>query len=331
MPFVRNFVVAAPTRLGHTQVGLNLGQALAAAGHRVSYFDYDAMPAQLRFLPRPLRAGNWRQRQLDYVNERVLKFVQKVKPDVFLCVKGVQFRPATIEAIGALGVTTAGYWIDDPLDHERSLVNARSYRHYFTNDLGSVARYRDEGVSRIHHLASAADSASFYPLPERAPITDVAFVGTHSPYRESILAQLQDFDLRVHGPGWRKSGLKKSCVFPEAFGKKTNEIYNRARINLNIHNWFGRGTAMNLRLFEVPAAGGFLLTDWVAEIDAAYADGEHLACWRSAAELRDRIVWYLSHEQERRAIAARGHRHFLSHHSYAARAQQLLSCLDAGD
>ena len=74
--------------------------------------------------PRGLRPRDWRQRCLDHVNARVLDVVRAARPDVFLCVKGVQLRPETIRAIGRLGATTVGYWIDDPLDHARSLVNA---------------------------------------------------------------------------------------------------------------------------------------------------------------------------------------------------------------
>jgi len=323
------FIVAAPLAEGTARVGRDMGRAIAAAGHHVDFFDYDRGPVWLRMVPRPLRTESWRRRWLEHLNEALLRLVREERPDFFFSVKGVQIRPETIRAIGDLGVTTAGYWIDDPNDHERSLVNARGYRVYFTNDSGSVARYREEGVGRIHHLPSSADLETFHPLPEAAPTADLSFVGTRTPYRERILEALQDFDLLVYGPGWRDSSLKKSCIRVEAFGNRTNEVFNRSRINLNIHNWFGQGTAMNLRLFEVPASGGFLLTDWVAEIDEAYAEGEHLACWRNVKELRQKIAYYLSHDEERRVVARRGHEHFLRHHTYAARVRRLLDCLNA--
>jgi len=306
-----------------------MGRAMAKAGHRVSFFDYDSGPPWLRAVPKPLRKESWRRRWLDCLNESVLRLARDERPDFFFCVKGVQFRPETIRAIGDLGTTTIGYWIDDPTDHERSLVNARSYQIYFTNDLGSVARYRAEGVERIYHLPSSADTGTFHPLPQAAPVADVTFVGTRTPRREPILYAVQDFDLLVYGPGWCNSTLRKSCVRPEAFGSRTNEVFNRSRINLNVHNWTAPGTAMNLRLFEVPASGGFLLTDWVAEIDSAYTEDEHLVCWRSVEELRDKIVYYLAHDAERREIARRGHEHFLRHHTYAARVRQLLDCSTA--
>jgi len=84
---------------------------------------------------------------------------------------------------------------------------------------------------------------------------------------------------------------------------------------------------MNLRLFEVPAAGGFLLTDWVSEIDDAYDEDVHLACWRDIYELRSKLTYFLEHEAKRSEIAGKGREHFLKHHSYAARVQRLLTCI----
>ncbi len=113
-------------------------------------------------------------------------------------------------------------------------------------------------------------------------------------------------------------------IYGPAFDARANWVYNHARVNLNIHGWFGRGSAMNLRVFEVPAAGAFLLTDWVAEIDSAYRDGEHIACYRDVSELRKKLAYFLEHEDIRKRIAASGRTHFLAHHSYEARARELL-------
>src|SRR5262245_49032204 len=133
-----SFIVAAPTKIGRMKVGKNLGAALQRLGHRVAYFDYDREPIPYRAVPRALRSSKWRQRYIEYVNTRVLALARELRPDIFLCVKGVQLRADTIRAIGRAGVTTVVYWVDDPLDHARSLINAASYHRYFTNDASSV-------------------------------------------------------------------------------------------------------------------------------------------------------------------------------------------------
>jgi len=323
-------LIATPLRTGRTKNGRNLGTALTRLGHEVFYFDYDDQPWSLRLTPRALRFGDWRGRQRAWVNARVLAEVARLRPTLFLCVKGLQFTPETLQGIAAGGTITAGYWIDDPLQHERSVALASHYQHYFTNDEASVPKYRALGFGHVHHLPSSADPEMFFPLPQARPVADVIFVGTRTDYRESILAQLTDLDLRVYGPGWKRSTLPQHLSFGPAFGAKTNWVYNHARVNLNIHGWFGQGSAMNLRCFEVPAAGAFLLTDWVAEIDTAYREGEHLACYRSVDELRDKLRFYLAQPEARARIAAAGREHFLAHHSYEARARELLARIGLG-
>ncbi len=103
-----SFIVAAPTKVGRAKVGKDLGAALERLGHRVVYFDYDREPVLYRALPRVLRPRNWRQRYLEYVNTEVLDCVREFRPDIFLCVKGVQLRPDTIRAIGRAGAITVG-------------------------------------------------------------------------------------------------------------------------------------------------------------------------------------------------------------------------------
>ena len=49
---------------------------------------------------------------------------------------------------------------------------------------------------------------------------DIVFVGTHSAFRETVLAQLTDFDLHVYGPGWKKnSSLPRHHLHNEIFGE----------------------------------------------------------------------------------------------------------------
>ena len=279
--------------------------------------------------PRTLRAGDWRQRYLDYVNARVLDAVRAARPDIFLCVKGVQLRPETIRAIGRLGVTTAGYWIDDPLDHARSLVNAPSYDRYFTNDAASVERYRREGITRIGHLQSAADPEVFFPLPDVRDTADVVFVGTHSPERRE----------RAGGPpGVRHARLRERSVArgpdrPVARASRRFRGSDERGVQPRADQSECAPVVWTRDRHEPPALRGA----GVARVPAhglGGGDRRRLSAGRARGllaerwgELREKVAYYLAHEDERRAIAARGHEHFLRHHTYAVRARELLEHL----
>lgn len=318
-------LMVCPTRPDRTKVGADLGRALAGLGHEVAYFDYDRRPLGLALVPKPLRgASGYAAKLVAAQNRGLARAVRARRPQLVFVVKGFEMHDATRQLIRASGARLAGYWIDDPLDHERGARLAAACDVFFTNDRGSVARYRARGLHYVKHLPSSASTALFRPLGLARDL-EVAFLGTHSERRAALLSELREFPVHVFGPGWNKAPLDgKIRTHPPAFGEAANRIYNRARINLNVHNWAGVGSAVNLRLFEVPAAGGFLLSDWVDEIDGSYVEGRHLACFRSVAELQEALERYLSRPAEREAIAAAGRQHFLANHTYKVRAQQVL-------
>ena len=73
------------------------------------------------------------------------------------------------------------------------------------------------------------------------------------------------------------------------------------------------------RNFEVPGCGGFLLTSPAENLGQYYQIGREIACFGSTSELIDRVRYYLSHEDERAAIADAGWRRTLSEHTYVHR------------
>jgi len=319
-------LMVCPTRPEKTKVGADLGRAFAGLGHEVSTFDYDRRPLTLALVPKPLReASGYAEKLAAAQNRGLAAAVRRARPELVVVVKGFEMEEATRAAIAQSGARLAGYWIDDPLDHERGLRLAQACDFFFTNDRSSVERYRGEGVRRVAHLPSAASTDLFRPLGVPRDLR-IAFLGTRSERRAALLSELREFPVDVFGPGWNKAAPGgKIRVHDAAFGEAANRIYNRALINLNVHNWAGTGSAVNLRLFEVPAAGAFLLTDWVDEIADCYVEGVHLACYRGVAELLEKLEYFLSRPEECERIARDGRSHFLSHHTYEARARRLLA------
>jgi spore maturation protein CgeB len=317
-------LMACTCRPGKTKVGGDIGQAFSALGHEVAYYDFDDRPLALRLTPKPLRGERFALRVAHAQNQALQRAVERERPQFILVVKGFLLHAASLACVRAAGAVVAGYWIDDPLDHERALRMARAYDVFFTNNAASVGSYRKHGLARIHHLPSSANPQLFRPLgiPRDLP---VAFIGTRTAGRHALLEQLREFPVHVFGPGWRKVRLGGQIrIHPPAFGAMTNRIYNQARINLNIHTWVGHGSAVNLRLFEVPAAGAFLLTDWVDEIADCYVEDRHISCYRGVDDLKRKLEHFLARPDECERIARDGREHFLAHHSYTSRAQRIL-------
>jgi spore maturation protein CgeB len=309
---------------GRTKNGVDLARALEAQGERVAFFDIDARPVLAAAFPKALRGERWRRSIGERLNAALTRRVREERPDVLVVVKGLQVEPAVVREARAAGALTVGMWIDDPLDIGRSLDRASSFDIYLTNDAPSVAAYQARGQPNVHHFPGSADPALFFPRAGLARDIGVSFVGTCSERRVEAVNALAGMPTHLFGSGWSARALPSSAILgPKLPTAGFNAVINRSSINLNVHRWFGVGTAMNLRLFEVPAAGGFLLTDWVAEIDDYYVEDRHLACWRTFDELRDKAAFYLAHDGARERIARAGHEHFIAHHSYRERAKWL--------
>ncbi|MBR1478216.1 MAG: glycosyltransferase [Lachnospiraceae bacterium] len=99
-------------------------------------------------------------------------------------------------------------------------------------------------------------------------------------------------------------------------------IYNLSKINLNIslrsiHN------GIPLRAFDIMGAGGFLLTNYQSDFEGIFDSGVHYDYYDSFNSLMERTEYYLSHEAERREIAAQGHNEVKSRHTYIHRIREM--------
>lgn len=78
-------------------------------------------------------------------------------------------------------------------------------------------------------------------------------------------------------------------------------------------------TGLNLRHFEVTAAGGFLLTYWTPELPTMFEVGRECETFRNERELLEKVRYYLAHPRERRDIALAGQRRTIRDHLYSHR------------
>lgn len=82
-------------------------------------------------------------------------------------------------------------------------------------------------------------------------------------------------------------------------------VFRQSKINLNITTR-SIESGLSQRIWDVLACKGFLITNYQPEIDMFFKDGVHLVTYKSYDELVEKIGYYLSHEDERMAIAQNG-------------------------
>ena len=105
------------------------------------------------------------------------------------------------------------------------------------------------------------------------------------------------------------------------------KVFRASKINLNftIPNI---KSGIPLRVWDVLGAGGFLLTNYQAEIPLYFTEGEDLVCFDGIEDLREKAAYYLSHEEERNRIAGQGYEKVKKYHSYLNRIQTILKIIE---
>ena len=68
------------------------------------------------------------------------------------------------------------------------------------------------------------------------------------------------------------------------------------------------------RLFEAMSGGAMVLSDPMLPLPKGLVDGTHLVVYDSIKSLKEKIIYYLEHRDERLRIAREGHKETLLHH-----------------
>ena len=76
--------------------------------------------------------------------------------------------------------------------------------------------------------------------------------------------------------------------------------------------------AVNQRVFDCPAAGGFLLTDAQSDIVRLFGENE-VATFATLDECRDKLQFFMHESTARRAIVEAARKRILGEHTYAQR------------
>ncbi len=137
-------------------------------------------------------------------------------------------------------------------------------------------------------------------------------------------------ELKVWGPGIRylrpRSPLRQAYQGP-AWGRDALGILQASRITLN-HHGNVPPHANNMRLYEATAVGTLLLTDHKPDLNKIFEPGREVAAYRDAENCVRLIRHYLTHEDERKAVASAGRERTLREHTYFHRMEELAGILE---
>lgn len=100
-------------------------------------------------------------------------------------------------------------------------------------------------------------------------------------------------------------------------------VFNHSKINLNI-SLRSIKSGIPLRAFDILGSGGFLLSNFQADFLDDFVPGEDFVYYESKEDLLDKIDYYLTHEEERMAVALSGHDKVAANHTFRHRVREML-------
>lgn len=278
-------------------------------------------------------------KRTEQLQEDLLKAASDFRPDlIFFTLYQDQFKFETLDKLKAKYITVN--WFCD--DQWRFDDFSSHYCHHFsfviTTDPYALKKYEHVGYrNAILSQWATRECLPSFDVGEVEYLYDVTFVGGINPFREWFVQKLQEcgIPIQAFGTGWPNGRITY---------QQMNDIFKQSRINLNISNsknydfrfatssWKNfqsfRKTPKNKeqmkgRHFEIPAFGGFQLSNYVEFLENYFTIGKEISVYNTIDDLVDKIHYYLENENLRRSITQYGYKRTQTQHLYMHRFQQL--------
>jgi spore maturation protein CgeB len=313
---------------------------LERLGCRVEVFDYRA-PFFTAGGGIPVLGAATRRINRKRMNDAFLAAVRRVRPDAVLFLKGETLYASTVRRAKDLGVPVLLQWFPDgPFNTavknatRESIASIPLFDIYYIYARSLMDPLRAAGAQRVEYLPFCYDPDMLRPPAtvsdeDRARYaTDVVFAGTWEPMREWWLERVADCDLAVWGNSWERARKDSPALARwkgnAVYGDEISKLFAVSRIHLNFLREQNHDSN-NVRTFEIPGFGGFLLTQRSREqAEELFREGEEIACFETVEELNDKIRFYTAHENERLAVARRGHERAVREHQAVHRLQRII-------
>jgi len=270
-----------------------------------------------------------------------------LKPDLVLVYKGAFVLPENLKRIQSHCTVVNVYPDVSFRTHGKYLPQSLPlYDWIFTTKTFGIEDLKHElGITKSSFVPHGFDPEIHRPLTindtfQNELSCDVSFIGTHSlkkeQYLSTLVAAIPTIKLMVWGNGWERAvavNLKPSIQYKPIVGDLYALAIKASKLNLGILSesvgGASSGDLITSRTFHIPASGGFMLHERTPESILYYIEGEECAFFDGIEELIEKVRYYLAHDSERLAIAAKGTQRAIDEHSIDERAKSMIEVLKA--
>lgn len=214
----------------------------------------------------------------NYLNAKLRQLLAKEQPDMILAIRGATYGDAAIEQSTAI---RCGWWVEPGSRTHELFDELKNYDWYYSMNNESLDRLNDHGYKSCSYMPHMYSQTEFYPIEGLEKKHDLVFVGTWSPRRQRYISAAMEVtdNVVLYGRGWLVRNWKNLKYWRSwkgllIQGSKLNRLYNQSKVVLNVTQWGTeanqQASGMNMRFFEVPAAGALLMTDEVEEAGSIF-------------------------------------------------------------
>jgi spore maturation protein CgeB len=253
------------------------------------------------------------------VSQQLIESVCSFRPDLVLVVNGNLISSTALHVIRQkTQATLFHYYGEDffnPLNTKNTLRKSiYCYDHLFTTKTFNVPELAKMGLNHITFIPCGYIPNCHSPVTINAADwleygSDLSFVGTFEAERAATMAHLKQFNLRIWGSDWQKAGkelgLRRSVENRAVYCEEMSKVLNASKVNLAFLRKANRDRH-DQRTFEIPACGGFELSERTDEVLSYFEEGKEIECFDSVEELKNKAAYYIEHETQRQRIASAG-------------------------
>ncbi|MBI3118762.1 MAG: glycosyltransferase [Candidatus Hydrogenedentes bacterium] len=337
-----SIAVVGPMYGGSLPMTEYIASGFRKLGHRVTVVDnsaawglYEAMTGSIRARAASAQMG---QMLANIIAEWSYARVVEVDPEFCLVMAQAPVGPQFPERLRRRGISTAFWYVENWRHLPYWQQIAPLYDSFFHIQPGEFERKLEEAGCRNHAFIQTgcdpdrhrAVTLTAHEMKDYG--CDLSFAGAGYYNRLQFFKGLTDYDFKIWGVGWKERELSRLVAGGER--RFDNEEFMKmvagSKINLNLHSSNASPgvdpecDAINPRVFEIAAAGGFQICDACKGLAQHFDLETELPVYRNLAEARSLIDRYLSDDAGRQEVARRARVRALNHHTYAHRAQAML-------
>src|SRR5271163_3456625 len=273
------------------------------------------------------------------LNRALVEQAAAFAPEMILIGKGRWFTPATLEAAKkASGAMLVNWATDDPFnraDNSRDLLNSIPlYDLYVCTKKEIMSDVRRAGCANVAYVRFGYKPQVHFPEAPASDVErerfacDVMFVGGcdahRTAYFEALVRAMPGVKLGLYGMYWERVRELRPYARGFAVARDYRLAVGGAKIAANLVRRANRDDHV-MRTFEIPACGGFMLTERSATHDELFAEDNEAAFFDSPDDFVARVRSYLVRDEARANIAAAGYRKITQgHNTYGDRLAEII-------